>query len=561
MTQHDPSDPETLVREATQALANGPDAAMLARLAASWRVHPGHAGLTLRLADALQLAGRSEEAVAVYAAALALDAMSFEASYGMAGAQMARRAFASARDAAVQALGLAPDAEGVRCLLAEALFGLGEVDGAAAAYGRVIARADPSVRDSALSSLAVLVPGSPAAGHEAVRSVRAAWIGRAGGAIRSLPHRNAPAGTGQVTRKIRIGYMSAFFGARNWMKPVFPVINRHDRAKYEIHLISDGDDPSAAAGYAEHDEDRIWQVRGMANGALAQAIAQAELDVLVDLNGYSLAGRLGVFPYRPARFQLGWFNMFATTSVPGMDALVGDDMVIRPEEEAFYSERILRVAGSYLAFQVTYPTPEVAPLPWRANGVPKLGCLGSAYKLTPGTLEAWAAILLAVPQARLHVGNPSLEEESNRAELLRRLARRGVAGERVTVSGRAEHFEFLRFYDGIDIALDTFPYNGGTTTTEALWQGVPVLTFNGDRWAGRTSRSLLVAAGLAEWVAEDVAGFVARGIALLTDPQTPDRLAALRAGMRARLRASPVCDSAGLCAALEAIYMEGLAGA
>ncbi len=555
MTKHDPSDPETLVREATKVLANGPDAAMLARLAGAWRLHPGHAGLTLRLADALQLAGRGEEAVAAYAAALALDAMSFEAWYGMAGAQMARGAFASARDAAVQALGLAPDAEGVRCLLAEALFNLGEVDGAAAAYGRVIARAEPPVRDSALASLAVLVPGSPAAGHEAVRSVRAAWIGRAGGAIRPLPRHDAASG------KIRIGYMSAFFSARNWMKPVFAVINRHDRARFEIHLISDGDDPSVAAGYAEHDEDRVWQVRGMANGALARAIAQADLDVLVDLNGYSLAGRLGVFPYRPARFQLGWFNMFATTAVPGMDALVGDDMVIRPEEEAFYSERILRVAGSYLAFQVTYPTPEVAPLPWRANGVPTLGCLGSAYKLTPGTLEAWAAILRAVPQARLHVGNPTLGEESNAAELLRRLASRGVAAERVTVSGRAEHFEFLRGYDGIDIALDTFPYNGGTTTTEALWQGVPVLTFDGDRWAGRTSRSLLVAAGLAEWVAEDVAGFVERGIAVLTDPQTPDRLASLRAGMRERLRASPVCDSAGLCAALEAIYTEGLAGA
>lgn len=561
MTEPDLPYPESLVREATRVLARGADASMLARLEAAWRIHPGHAGVTLRLADALQLAGRRDEALAAYSAALTLDGMSFEAWYGMAGAQLARGAYAAARDAAVQALGLEPNAEGARCLLAEALFNLGEVDGAAAAYGRVIARLDPAIRDSALASLAVLVPGSPAAGHEAVRSVRAAWIGRAGGAIRPLPRRPPVATQGRATRKIRIGYMSTFFGARNWMKPVFAVINRHDRARFEIHLISDGDDPSAAAGYVEDADDRVWQVRGMPNGALARAIAQAELDVLVDLNGYSLAGRLGVFPYRPAPFQLGWFNMFATTAVPGMDALVGDDIVIRPEEEGFYSERILRVAGSYLAFQVAYPTPEVTPLPWQANGVPTLGCLGSAYKLTPGTLEAWAAILRAVPHARLRVGNPSLGEESNRAELLRRLASRGVAAARVTVSGRAEHFEFLRGYGDIDIALDTFPYNGGTTTTEALWQGVPVLTFNGDRWAGRTSRSLLVAAGLEDWVADDMAGFVDRGIALLTDPQTPARLAALRAGLREKLRASPACDSAGLCAGLEAIYTSGLAGA
>ncbi len=561
MTEHDQLDPESLVREATRVLTQGGNVALLARLAAAWRVHPAHFGLTLRLADALQLSGRRDEAVAAYAAALALNGMSFEVWYGMAGAQIARGAYAAARDAAVQALGLMPDAEGARCLLAEALFNLGEVDGAAAAYGRVIASGEPDVRDSALASLAVLIPGSPAAGHEDVRSVRAAWIARAGGAIRPLRHQASDAYRGAATRKMRIGYMSGFFGARNWMKPVFAVINRHDRARFEIHLISDGDDPSAAAGYVEHQLDRIWQVRGMPNGDLARAIAQAELDVLVDLNGYSLPGRLGVFPYRPAPFQLGWFNSFATTAVPGMDALVGDDTVIRPGEELSYSECILRVAGSYLAFQVTYPTPKVAPLPWRVKGAPTLGCLGSAYKLTPGTLEAWAAILRGVPQARLHVGNPLLDEESNRTELLRRLASRGVAAGRVTLSGRAEHFEFLRGYDGIDIALDTFPYNGGTTTTEALWQGVPVLTFNGDRWAGRTSRSLLFAAGLEDWVADDMAGFVERGIALLTDPETPVRLATLRAGLREQLQASPVCDSAGLCRALEAIYTGGLAGA
>ena len=556
------TDPHALFDAATRALSAGPDPVMLLRLEAAWRAHPGHAGLALRFGDALQLARRHDEAVLAYGAALRLNAMSFDAWYGMAGAQLALGAFASARDAAVQALGLTPGAEGVRCLLAEALFALGEVDGAAAAYRRVIGHGEPTVRDAALASLAVIVPGSGAASHDAVRATRAAWINRAGGAIRPLPRRAAPAfSPAPGGRPIRLAYMSAFFGARNWMKPVFGVINRHDRARFEIHLISDGDDPAAAAGYTEHAEDRIWQVKGMANGALARAIAAAGVDVLVDLNGYSLAGRLGVFPFRPARFQLGWFNMFATTGVPGMDALVGDAAAVLPAEEAFYSERILRVPGSYLAFQVPYATPEVTASPWLARGVPTLGCLGSAYKQTRETLDAWAAILRAVPAARLHVANPNLGEGSNRADLLGRLAARGIAEYRVTLAGPAEHFEFLRGYGGIDIALDTFPYNGGTTTTEALWQGVPVLTTEGDRWAGRTSRSLLLAAGLGDWVARDLAGFVATAIALLNDPATPARLATLRGTMRERLLASPACDSSGLCAALEAIYTKGLAGA
>lgn len=548
------TDPDALFAEATRALAAGRDDAMLGRLEAARVAHPGHAAVALRLADALQLAGRHAAAEAEYRAALALDGGVFDAWYGLGGVLLARRAFAAARDALVRALALTPRAEGARCMLAEAQFALGEADEAVRLYRQAIAAGPSPVGDSALASLAIMIPGSPAAGHELVRGVRADWARRAGGRVAPMALRPAPAG-----RKIRLGYLSAFFGSRNWMKPVFGVINRHDRARFEVHLISDGDDPSAEAGYVEHDADGIWQVRGMPNGALAGAIAAAGIDVLVDLNGFSLADRLGVFAYRPARFQLGWFNMFATTAVPGMDALVGDAAAIPQAEEKHYSERILRVPGSYLAFQVPYPTPAVAPLPWLANGVPTLGCLGSAYKLTPQTLDAWAAILRAVPGVLLHVGNPTLDESSNRADLLARLAARGVAEGRVTLSGRAEHLDFLRCYDGIDIALDTFPYNGGTTTTEALWQGVPVLTTNGDRWAGRTSRSLLLAAGLGEWVADDIAGFVATGIALLGDPAMPARLAALRAGLRRRLRASPACDSAGLCAALEAIYARGLA--
>ena len=548
------SDAEALFRAATRALASGANPAMLVRLEAGRRDHPGHAGIALRLADALHLAGRAEAADA-YRAALALDERGFEAWYGLGGVLLGHGAYAAGRDALGHALALAPDAQGARSLWAEAQFALGEVDEAAAAYRHVIARGEPAVRNAALASLAVLIPGSPAADNVQVRAARAAWVARAGGGIVALPLRAAPVG-----RKIRLGYLSAFFGARNWMKPVFGVINRHDRAQFEVHLISDGDDPSAAAGYREHDEDRIWQVRGMPNDALARAIAQAAIDVLIDLNGYSLANRLGLFPYRSARFQLGWFNMFATTAVPGMDALVGDDEAIPLAEEKFYSERILRVPGSYLAFEVTYPTPEVSQSPWLANGWPTLGCLGSAYKLTPETLDAWAAIFRAVPAARLHVGNPTLDEASNRVDLLARLDARGVAADRVGLSGRAEHYDFLRGYDGIDIALDTFPYNGGTTTSEALWQGVPVLTTACDRWAGRTSRSLLLAAGLGDWVAPDIPGFIETAIALLRDPHGPQRLAALRAGMRAHLQSRPVCDSSGLCAALEAIYTKGLAG-
>jgi protein O-GlcNAc transferase len=171
------------------------------------------------------------------------------------------------------------------------------------------------------------------------------------------------------------------------------------------------------------------------------------------------------------------------------------------------------------------------------------------------SLDIWTRILRSAPTSRLLIRAATLAEPSNRDHLRARLAARGIAGERVDLEGGAAHFDFLQSYDRIDIALDTFPYNGGTTTTEALWQGVPVLTCVGDRWAARTSASLLRAANLA-WVAGDEDDLVVKASAMARDPATPASLAALRAGMRARLAASAACDTAGLCLALEQIYRQ-----
>jgi hypothetical protein len=175
-------------------------------------------------------------------------------------------------------------------------------------------------------------------------------------------------------------------------------------------------------------------------------------------------------------------------------------------------------------------------------------------EITDETIAAFAAILRGAPQARLLLKNRTLAEESNRAAVHARFGHHGIAAERVLMDGAAEHFAFLAAYERVDIALDAFPYSGGTTTMEALWQGVPVLTFNGDRWASRTSRSLLLAAGLDAWCLADRDAFVAQAIALAAAPATPAELAALRAAMRDRLARTPACDGAALCCGLEGLY-------
>ena len=299
----------------------------------------------------------------------------------------------------------------------------------------------------------------------------------------------------------------------------------------------------------------IWQVGSCDDEKIARLLAAAGIDVLVDLNAYSAPKWLRLFLRRPAPVQLAWFNSFATSGLACFDGIIGDDAVIPADEEGFYTERVLRVPGTYLAFEVFHAVPDVVPPPCNSNqGRLTFGALASAYKLNDLTLDIWTRILLSSPTSRMLIRAPTLAEPSNRDHLRARLVARGVAGERVDLEGGAAHVDFLRSYDRIDIALDTFPYNGGTTTTEALWQGVPVLTYVGDRWVARTSASLLRAAGLDDWVARDEADLVAKASALARDPAAPARLAALRAGMRARLAASAACDTAGLCQALEQIY-------
>jgi protein O-GlcNAc transferase len=458
--------------------------------------------------------------------------------------------YGSAIAALRQAATLAPEPGPLDCHLGEALFQLGHVDAATASFRRAASAGDLALREAALRSIAIIIPGAPQADHQMVLAARRDWAPVAASRHRRALLRGA---------KLRVGYVSAFFGSRNWMKPVWGLINHHDRARFEVHMFADRTNPSADVGYTDAASDVIHTVSGTTNERLAEIIESVGIDVLVDLNGYSFPDRLGLFALRPAPIIIGWFNMFATAGMDAFDWLVGDASVIRPEEEPHYVERIHRLPGSYLAFEVRYPVPPVAPAPSVQAGSITFGCLGSQHKLTDPVLSAWGQILRAAVTARLFIKNVTLEDASSRDDLLARLGREGIDSARITMAGRAEHFDFLRAYDRMDIALDTFPYNGGTTTTEALWQGVPVLTFDGDRWASRTSRSILLAAKLGDWVMPAIADYVRRAIELATDPGTPSLLAALRAEMRDRLRASPACDTMALCREMEAFYQHAAA--
>lgn len=507
-----------------------------------------------RLADAFHAQGDLVRAIELYTIAINLEPSLAGAWWGLGCAFASLGDHASAVESFRRLIALQPDHGMALHNLGKSLFELGQVDPAVDAFQRSLNHLPKEVRCLALGNIAVAIPGAPAANNGDILKARRDW------ARICLPPIAAPrhfAGPSPASaRLIRLGYVSAFFGKRNWMKPVWGLLNHHDRDRFEVHLFCEGPESEIGQGYRADPRDRFHNTSGVANTALARLIEELQIDLLIDLNGYSRPSRLPLFGLRPAPVQVAWFNMFATSGIECFDYLVGDQHVIPSEEEGYYTERVVRVPGSYLTFEVSYPVPDVVSPPCLKRGALTFGCLAPQYKITTKVVEAWSRILNANPSSRLILKNVVLGKPAAREFVRELFGRFQVHADRVDLDGPAEHFAFLERYADIDIALDTFPYNGGTTTMEALWQGVPVLTFSGDRWAARISASLLLESGLSEFVTADSEEYIALAVALAGDPGTPARLESLRRSMRERLRGEPVCNVRGFVRNMEEEYLK-----
>ncbi len=508
-------------------------------------LRPELAALRLKLGDALRATARGGEALGAYGAALELDPSCAAAWHASGNTRIALGEHAAAASDLRRCLELTPDDPAADHDLGKALFELGHVESALDHFRRAAAHADAERRHAALEMIAIAIPGDPRASARDVLDARRAYAAGLVRAPQRAPRRK------RTSARVVLGYLGSFFQHPNWMKPVWSLLEAHDREHFDVHVFSDAPASAVDYGWRPRANDRYHDLRGLDAQAVAARIAKSGVDVLIDLNGYSRPDRLAVLALRPAPLVVGWFNYYATSGIEGLELLIGDEEVALPEDERDYSERIARVQGSYLTFSVNYPAPAVVAPPSRTRGALTFGCLASQYKLSDALLASWGRILRAAPTSRLLLRNSALRADSDRAHLLERLSAVGIAAEHVELLGPCEHHEFLATYSRVDVTLDTFPYNGGTTTTESIWQGVPVIAFRGDRWASRTSASLLVAAGLAEFLADDCAGYERLAIELANDSHTRARLATLRESMRERLRASTVCDVAGFARSFE----------
>jgi protein O-GlcNAc transferase len=273
--------------------------------------------------------------------------------------------------------------------------------------------------------------------------------------------------------------------------------------------------------------------------AVRHQLAEDGVDILFDLAGHTAGNRLSLFARRAAPIQLGWAGYVGTVGLDTYDGLIADPVEIPPEDDAFYTEPVLRLPDCYVCYHPPTQDAAVAPLPGAGGGRFTFGCFNRPAKLNAEVGKAWARILEQVPDARILMVYGGLGESSTQDAVHGILARGGVPRERVELVGASEQPKLLEAYGQVDIALDPFPYSAGVTTLEAMWMGVPTVTYVGDTFAGRHSASHLTAAGLGDFCTRSIDDYVALAVAW---SRRREDLAELRRGLRDRLAASPLCD-------------------
>lgn len=501
------------------------------------------------LASAYRAKGDPERAVASYRKALELAPARVEACIGAAGALGDLERYADAEAQLREAIARKADYAPAHYNLALVLVTLQRFDEAIASY-RAALEHDPAFQ-LAHSNLMFLLNGHSTDAAEIFREHRE-WA-----RIHALPlaaaatvHPNAR----DPQRRLRVGYVSPDF----WNHPVAqfiePVLERHDRRAVEVWCYYSNTIQDPVTARLRKLGDRWIDCAALDDEALAARLRDDRIDVLVDLAGHTALNRLLALARSPAPVSATYLGYPTTTGIPAIGYRITDTVVDRPGDADCNVEAPLYLPHSYYCFGAPPEAAAPGPLPAKANGHVTFGCFNATIKWSDESLRLWAGVLAAVEGAKLLLKGKDLAKPEIAARVLARFSQVGVDTARLVLHGwaptRAAHFAV---YDRVDIALDTYPYNGATTSCEALWMGVPVVTLAGATHASRMGASILAAAGHEEWIARTHEDYVQACKALAADL---GELAALRAGLRAQLAASPLMDAGSFAADLERLYRE-----
>jgi protein O-GlcNAc transferase len=514
------------------------------RLAPAW----------VNLATVQEARGNPDGAIGSLEAALAIEPASIEARNNLGTLFSAQGRLDDAERQFRAVLARHADAGSVAANLAIVLRGLGRVEEALELLRELVDRPDPSL-DHVASYLLTLNYSD-----QCDAAFVAAEHRRLGAAFPRSVTDFARAPEVDAGRPLRVGYVSADFGFHVVSMFAAPVLAAHDPAAVEVFCYFNS---------TRHD-DRSRQVRasvphwrdiGAMDDALAMAtIARDRLDVAVDLSGHTGGNRLALFSRRIAPVQVTWLGYPNTTGVPAMDFRISDAWTDPPEiTDGLHTETVVRLPAGFLTYPLRPDAPAASPLPAITRGHVTFGCFNNAAKLSSTCLAQWARVLDAIPEARLLVKARGLDAPGAAARFRARFVAAGGDGTRLDVAGWEDDFDgHLRRYGDVDVAFDSFPYHGTTTTCEALSMGVPVISVMGPAPASRVGASLLSRAGHPEWIATDADDLARIAGVLVSDLNA---LSHLRQGLRAELARSPLTDVVSFTRALEHAFRRMVAPA
>jgi protein O-GlcNAc transferase len=540
---------------------------------------PDYAAAHCNLGNLLSAIGKHDDALKSYHSAIRIDPQFTAAYYNLGNLQLALREYEQAADnyrhvirlepgfaAAYNNLGnalielnlIAPAIGEYRHALAlnadfavahknlgNALKRQGDIHAAIGHYrqAQTLKPDDTATASSLIMSMHYLPDYSPAELFAAARE----WDNSQRGVQMMAPSRP------DSQRKLRVGYVSGDFHHHPVGHLIEPVLAHHDKSNHEIFCYYNNDKQDDLTERLRRYADHWREVSAIPDQFLTQQIRRDGIDLLVDLSGHTPANRLPVFSRRAAPVQITWLGYFDTTGLDSIDYIIADPLLIPAAEERYYTEQVVRLPRSYLCISPpSYPIEPSAP-PALTTGKITFGCFNNNAKLSETAISCWSKLLLAVPDSQLYLKYKPYVDASVRQRYIDLFARHGITPQQLRFAGVSPHDEYLAAYHDVDIALDTFPFNGCLTTISALWMGVPVVNLRGDRYVGHMGETILSAVDLEEFVTDTEEDYVATATALAADLP---RLAELRRGLRQRLLNSPLCDSAGFTGNLETAYRE-----
>ena len=508
-------------------------------------IKPDYAAAYSNLGNALTERGSFDDAVAAYHQAINIKP-DFAEAHSNLGVALNEKGEAEAAVAACrQAIRINPDYAEAHSHLGNALKEGGRLDEAVAAYRQAI-RIKPELT-AVHSNLMMCLHYSSSVGNTDVHAEALEFGRRYAAGIANLPHNNVR----DPHRRLRIGYVSADFKRHPVGYFLSSVLSATDHAVTEIYCYSNqvtDDDMSVRLRACAHQ----WRcISSLSDKDAAALIYRDAIDILVDLSGHTGRNRLTMFALRPAPVQVSWLGYFGTTGLSSIDYVLADGFVVPEGEQKYFTEAVWRLPGCYLCYAPHDLDVKVALPPALNDGNITFGCFNNRTKITANTVRVWATILRRLEGSRLFLKSKSLADPVVVETLVAQFATHGIAPDRLILEGHSPLAEALAAYNRVDIALDPFPFGGCTTTADALWMGVPVVTLRGNRWVGRMSESILSAVGLPELVAANEVEYVETALRLAADLP---RLAERRSALRSLVEDSPFCNGVEFTHQLEAAF-------